>query len=1327
MWTLRERKLHSKRVLKRVQKAQHCELLAAYFQTWCSWRRLTSTDHLDEAWNYRTTLSACRVRCTAQLHALDRDLRQAIKEGKNNYVKTHVEALRPHASASEILHTLRPVMGSSNQRKRKGASLPYVLKEDGEPCGTVRALTDRWIEFFGDMEGGTRMDAGRQRELWREGLRAAIADELDLSVAELPSLFDLEAAFRHVKPGKATGHDAVPGELCHRFSSALANAAYPQLMKLFLHGQEALVHKGGKLVTAYKKGRRELCASYRSLLISSHVGKSLHRTLRQSQNQLYAAYMQEQQLGGRQRTPVAFAGHMCKAFQRLQRRKGHSCGFLFLDLTEAYYRVLRPLALGGPWDDEVVIRMARRLKLGPEAVHDLYKHLRAPHALDRAHLPQHHQRYLRALHRDTYFYMDQQTDVCRTEIGSRPGDSFADVVFGYLWSRLLRSLEQDLVDLGVAAEIPTLLHSGLSSTPQETTQSFLGPTWCDDLSIACEAITPRALTSKICTIASCLLDACEGLAMTPNLSPGKTEALLCFTGPGSRAEKRRHFAVDNGGWLDVVCNYKTVRVHVTGEYQHLGGLLHHQGDQRKEARRRLAIGHNSFTQHRKLLLKNPALSLERRTQLFQSLILSQVTYGMESWLLRTRRDQEHLHNSLIKLYRRLLDHRQDDHVTDDDILSELMMVSPTVLLRTIRLRYLGLLYGQAGLDLWSLIVQDEEWVQLVRADLQWMYQQLWNCSSLPDPKEQLEQWEYTIRHYPGYWKRLVRRAGMHSAMQKAIHHGVLQSHRSIAATLEQHGHLRRPDVGAVPPQPDQEVYGCLMCGIRCCNKAGEGAHMFKVHGQYNAVRTLYDATTCGHCLKCYHTPARLGAHLKSSGECRQHLLGAGYFVRPIPGAGSKHQREWEKKHDGLLPHQQCAGPRREGQRGEEFPHFDVTLFQALAEYLTDTAATSTEQVVSEMQDLIRKLPVSWTICRTTLTKLRDEMRAEYFEDMEIDFAEATSALHQLLRPDAWQLRGQTQEADQTQDLNYWERVFQAECPWRRTTTIPRAFSKDRYILHAFSGRRRVGDFEYFFKQITIQDGVVAHVVSVDIVIDKELGDLMQPSVRRFWLAAIVRGWVIGFIGGPPCETWSQARGKIIAGRRACPRVLRVEDQLWGKDSMGLREAKQVCFGNTLLLFCLESIICLVISGGFGLLEHPARPQRESLASIWKLPLMALLRSIPDVKFVDLDQGLFGAASRKPTTLLCLRLGAVDAVLQENRIRRHNPHETSIGLNSEGQFCTTALKEYPPALCKALGGLFADAVQRFPLCTDQVDHDFKNRCQAMESRDYSAFLGRDFTG
>jgi len=68
-------------------------------------------------------------------------------------------------------------------------------------------------------------------------------------------------------------------------------------------------------------------------------------------------------------------------------------------------------------------------------------------------------------------------------------------------------------------------------------------------------------------------------------------------------------------------------VQVVSSYSHLGGLIHHKHDNTAEIRRRIAIAQATFTQHRKTLLQNAALSLKRRVELFRSLVLSRLLYG----------------------------------------------------------------------------------------------------------------------------------------------------------------------------------------------------------------------------------------------------------------------------------------------------------------------------------------------------------------------------------------------------------------------------------------------------------------------------------------------------------------------------------------------------------------------------------------------------------------------------------------------------------------------------------------------------------------------------
>ena len=110
------------------------------------------------------------------------------------------------------------------------------------------------------------------------------------------------------------------------------------------------------------------------------------------------------------------------------------------------------------------------------------------------------------------------------------------------------------------------------------------------------------------------------------------------------------------------------------------------------------------------------------------------------------------------------------------------------------------------------------------------------------------------------------------------------------------------------------------------------------------------------------------------------------------------------------------------------------------------------------------------------------------------------------------------------------------------------------------------------------EGVVLHVVSLDIIIDEHYGDLSRKDIQQYWLHGIRCGWVHAFLGGPPCCTWSKARAVDLDdggnGRpgRFGPRPVRSAQDLWGLTSLGLREIDQVIDGNVLLGFCLVNLL-----------------------------------------------------------------------------------------------------------------------------------------------------------
>eukprot|EP00435_Cladocopium_sp_Y103_P056507 s192_g19.t1 len=820
-----------------------------------------------------------------------------------------------------------------------------------------------------------------------------------------------------------------------------------------------------------------------------------------------------------------------------------------VDLTEAFYRVLRPLAVGCPFSDEQIAAVAHKLGM-PQ---DMRRHLREPNALEQANLPQHLKRVIRSIHTDTFFKMPHQSDCCHTTVGSRPGDSFADVVFSYLFSRVLKHFQQKVDDLDLQEWVPAAVQFDplQSQHAPHAMQRYLGPVWMDDLCTCITAETPHGLLHKAGTIASLLLETLEEYGMTPNLQKGKTELLLSLRGQGVRRCRQQVFGPHSDGTLPVICETGIKHLTVVGQYVHLGGLLHHGGDHRQDMRRRVAQANAAFNQHRRDIFQNAALPLVKRIELFQTLILSKLTYGSDSWVLRDCKSREYLHAAVMRLYKRVLKFPAMEHVPDDEVLNLLRLPTPTELFRQSRLRYLGMLHRCQDATAWGLLNQDREWCSLIQDDLRWMWKQLEHSSGLKDPDQHFESWRYLWLYHGRFWKGLIRRAAQHAILQRCNAHVVRGAHQHILHRLEVQGHIQVPpfvfaDVG---PQSQSAHFGCMSCGIRFKSKGGEGAHMFKRHGVLSSLRYLFDQTRCEVCMKEYFTYGKLHSHLRHSHACRRTLQLRMTTCGPVAGHGSQVNCDMEQQHNGLLS--TCEAD------AQAFGHTKVTI----EELLTSLAH-----------------PTAWPfLCATEeVTKKAVEVSLDEWEWL-CDYSTPTP-------PSQWNCR-------------------------------PQGFGTHRYVLHAFSGRRRKSDFQMFLDAITKQfEGIYVYTLSVDIILDSRWGNVADKEVQKFWLHASQQRWVIGYLAGPPCETWSKAREVTLApaqGHHSAfgPRVIRTILHPWGEHSLSLRELRQIIIGNQLMLFSIDAMAELYLVQGCGAVEHPALPDNSTSVSVWRTPLMNLLRSL----------------------------------------------------------------------------------------------------------------------
>eukprot|EP00438_Fugacium_kawagutii_P033266 Skav234612 [mRNA] locus=scaffold1110:429332:432147:- [translate_table: standard] len=912
-----------------------------------------------------------------------------------------------------------------------------------------------------------------------------------------------------------------------------------------------------------------------------------------------------------------------------------------------------------------------------------------------------------------------QTDYTRTEVGSRPGDSFADIIFGYLFAVVLKDVAATLRDRGLLDSVPISEHLG-PWAPDDASihwEEFTGVTWMDDTCLCLSHHKAPALLQKLGEAVSILLDKCQGYGLTPNLGPGKTEILLSVRGAGSRDIKWRCFGPQHGQVLPVVCEDTTHHVRIVKEYRHLGGRVTHKGTDTHEMRQRMAQAHSAYNDHRRLIFTNQHIPWSKRLELFEMLVLSRLAFGSESWSIDQVSAGAAFHNALIRLYKRLLRLPHDKHVTDEEVLRAVGLPSPSTFLRRARLRYLGTLYRCCTPFMWSILRLDEAWLGLVRSDLSWLWNQLSNASHLPDSQVQPEAWLTLIQNHPKYWKKLIQRGVRHEILQIQNQTEVQNMHHRIAHFLETAGFPAAPQLRDDPP-PEAGFYGCLTCGIACRSKGGEGAHMNRRHGRVAAERRLIGGTQCGACLKEYHTSAKLQAHLRYSTDCRRNLIAQRVQHQPLPGIGSREGRAQDRAHDGALPVRQAHGPQRERALGMDFPDYDDFFVQCVMEKLVDI--TSDSAAVTQA--------------------IRTPDDAAHM-GLDLDLLQRTFS--DLCSPISWPMFSQSSRTTSKKqyDISDWERYFveltkdQSLCHYMNQLhqKIPRTFGRHRYVLHAFSGRRRPGDVEWFMEDLRHKhDSVMLRMVSVDIVLHPELGDVSKATTRDTWYHGVRNQWIVAFLAGPPCETWSQARSHDLdqpgepSSHHTGPRVIRVADQPWGMLSLRVREILQIYVGNILMSFTLELAVLMVIYGGSGLVEHPAPPADPTAASIWRQPVMDFLCSLPCSEWFQFDQGKLGAASRKPTAMLAIRLPSLQDRIREWNLTVQNPSAVSIGRDAHGKFLTAPLKEYSPALCGALATGISDAALGHPLAQNHVEESFVDLCAKM-SADFGSHIGPDFAG
>jgi hypothetical protein len=260
-------------------------------------------------------------------------------------------------------------------------------------------------------------------------------------------------------------------------------------------------------------------------------------------------------------------------------------------------------------------------------------------------------------------------------------------------------------------------------------------------------------------------------------------------------------------------------------------------------------------------------------------------------------------------------------------------------------------------------------------------------------------------------------------------------------------------------------------------------------------------------------------------------------------------------------------------------------------------------------------------------------------------------------------------------------------PTRKKDTIAPTVVRPMLIaIHAFSGARRVEDVHFFWVRLGWSRGYDVKVLDFDLSIASN-HDFMNNGFFEGLLAFVYSGLVAWVLGGPPCNSWSSARHT-----KNGPPPVRDRQHLWGRPKLtnGLKTTLHV--GNVLFLRFLQLCWAVVLAArgrpgnGHFVLEHPKDMGRQPFPSCFITPEVRALKTFANCEEVSFDQCEYGAAGKKPTTLL-----GTPALKSIERHCTHKHHTAILGKTSEGTFKTSGFQIYPSSLCESIAEVFVESL------------------------------------
>ena len=324
-----------------------------------------------------------------------------------------------------------------------------------------------------------------------------------------------------------------------------------------------------------------------------------------------------------------------------------------------------------------------------------------------------------------WFVLANDVTPVQTARGTRPGSSWADVLFALLMPRILQHRDGILGQLQCASSKPAFPWDGcltLDPLPGEGPSLDLREViWADDLATPKVCETPAAVESALRADAAALTEAFYAYGFRLSFGEHKTAAIVSLCGARSREVKKRLYGRSGlrGSIPTLLEHLPAVSLPLPANYKHLGVLQSPAGAVRDEIQHRVAQARSTFSEARRKVYKSKAVALAKKAVLLSSTVLPKLLQGAGAWPPLTKR-------SLVSV-----PVHEDQRLTAHACFSLLQLPSLSTLLRLARLSYLSQFIRSGPPEVWAAVRSDQPYASLLRADLRWLFDPLHLLPSNP--------------------------------------------------------------------------------------------------------------------------------------------------------------------------------------------------------------------------------------------------------------------------------------------------------------------------------------------------------------------------------------------------------------------------------------------------------------------------------------------------------------------------------------------------------------------------------------------------------------------